>query len=644
MKNNDAKIIASMQALAMDGINKAGGGHMGMAIGAAPITYTIFKKFLRINKEHADWINRDRFILSAGHGSMSIYTIMNFLGLLDIEDIKKHKKLHSKTPSHPEIDATKYVEATTGPLGQGIAMAVGMAISERYLQKKYNKPGMNIIDHDVIALHGDGCVQEGIALEAIQLAGTLQLENLILIHDFNDIQIDSRASEVQKTNFIQYFKSCNFDTFVVLDPTSENIEAAIKKAKKSKKPSYIQVHTLIATHTPVENTSSGHNGTLNPEKTLEFKKVLGLSNTIPFEYDQDVYDEVRSSWETKNKAYKKWNSLFNKYSKQYPELHKELLDMYNNKIQIDFSDVKFEMTDTATRNYMVPMMNKLETYPNVIGGSADLAASTKIKFSKTIDEGGKNIKYGIREHAMSAINNGIYLHSHLRTIDATFFAFADYAKAAYRMGALMEIPSVHIFTHDSYQVGEDGPTHQPFDQLPMLRAMANMKVIRPCDESEMKAAFQRAFNQNKEQYAIIACRQNIKSFNLCDLEIKPAYHIIKKDKFDVSILATGSEVELAVEVAQKLDSQGVVAQVISVPLLQELVKDDELARSLGLHKAPIYAIEASSESMWYRLSKHNRVDTQLAESFGHSEAGDIVYKLKGFDAELISEKVTEFLK
>ncbi|MDJ1646977.1 transketolase-like TK C-terminal-containing protein [Mycoplasma phocimorsus] len=644
-QNLTKKAIASMRGIALDSINKAKGGHIGMAIGAAPITYTLFKDILNISKEEPKWINRDRFILSAGHGSMSMYSIMHFLGLLSKEDMQSHKTLHSKTPSHPEIDALEYVEATTGPLGQGIAMAVGMAIAEKYLASRYNKLGFKVINHNVFALHGDGCLQEGVALEAIQLAGTLKLNKLVLIHDFNNVQIDSRASEVNNIDFIKFFKSQNFNTIVVKEPTHENILNAINKAKKSQLPTYIQIHTIIAQNTPNADTPKGHNGTLDETNTLEFKKKIGLENTIPFEYDQDVYDFVQQSWVNKKKNFNKWTKQWKNYSVKYPELAKELLSIFKGEFTYDFSDIELKETNVPTRNYIVPVMKKLESSANILAGSADLAAATNVKFNASLQEGGKYIKYGIREHAMVAINNGIYLSSKLRTIDSTFLAFADYAKGALRLGSLMEIPSIHVFTHDSYQVGGDGPTHQPFDQIPMLRAMSNMKVIRPADGKEMLGAFQKALNQNKEQYSIIACRQAVKSFDLsCIKNLKPAYVISTSFKFDISLLASGSEVELAFQVADLLKKDGITAQVISVPILQDLVNNDKLIAELNLALAPAFAIEATSDSMWFRLSKYTKFDAFLANGYGYSADGPIVYKEKGFCPENISQIVKEFLK
>ncbi|MEE3928507.1 transketolase [Mycoplasmopsis ciconiae] len=648
MNKLEKKLVSSMQAIALDSINKAGQGHIGMAIGAAPITCTLFTKFLTINAQDPKWINRDRFVLSAGHGSMSIYSIMHFMGLLSKEDMQEHKHLHSKTPSHPEIDANDYIDATTGPLGQGIAMAVGMALSQKYLQSQYNKENYKVFDHDIYALHGDGCIQEGVALEAIQLAGTLKLDRLILIHDYNNVQIDSTSDEVNGIDLLKYFEAQNFSVFTADVNDYESIEKAIELAKKSNLPSYIQVKSIIAANTPVANQPKGHNGTLKPEATIEFKQKIGLQNTVAFEYDQDVYDYAQESWGPKQQKYDEWMQMYAKYKKQYPNEAATLEKITSNQQTFDLSKVEFTETNVATRNYIGTIMQYIDAhYPGVVGGSADLYGATKVGFAKQISKNeGANIRYGIREFAMAAINNGINLDSHLKTIDSTFLAFSDYMKAGIRLGALMEIPAIHVFTHDSYQVGGDGPTHQPFDQIPMLRAMANVEVIRPCDESEMLGAFQRALDSKTKQMAIIGCRQNLKSLNLLPKAQLPAAYVVKNQiNYDLSILASGSEVQLAIETAKILEEKySIKAQVISVPVLQELVVNDKLAQSLGLHLKPIYAIEATSDSMWFRLAKFNKFDAFLAQGYGWSEDGQKVYELKGFEPNKLSEKISEFLK
>lgn len=640
-KDINKQVIATMRGIAIDGINNAKGGHMGMAIGAAPISYSIVAKNLNFSSKNPKWINRDKFILSAGHGSMCYYSIMHLLGLLTIEDIKSHKKINSKTPSHPEIDKFKYVDASTGPLGQGIAMGVGMAISQKYLAKRYNKKDFNIIDHYVYVLHGDGCMQEGVALEAIALAGTMQLNKLILIHDFNETQIDSKSYEVNNVDFINYFKANHFSTFDVMSDSFEEINNAIQEAKKSNKPSYIRVHTTIAKNTPYENIPKGHNGYLNENQTIEFKKKCDLNNLIPFNYENDVYDYCLQLMKEKNLNYDNWVNLFSKYKKLFPNEYNELKQLIDNDIHFEFSKEIIKKTNVATRDYCAEILSYLESSPYIIGGSADLKSSTKIGFNIDLKDGGKNIKYGIREFAMSAINNGIYLASNLRTIDSTFLAFSDYAKGALRLGAIMKIPSIHVYSHDSYQVGGDGPTHQPYDQLTMLRAIDNFRVIRPCDESEVLYAFNYALNQNDKQIAIITARQNLHSYNMCDN--KAAYVIKKCNNFDISLLASGSEVSLAYELANDLINKNIKAQVISVPILQDLVNDENLIKSLNLDKKPMFVIEAANDYMWYKLSKYNKIASHFASSFGESISGEEIYKLKGFNTNYLLEKVINFL-
>ncbi|EFF41525.1 transketolase-like TK C-terminal-containing protein [Mycoplasmopsis alligatoris] len=649
MKNKiEKKFIASMQSIALDSINKAGQGHIGMALGAAPITFELIAKNMKFSATDPKWIDRDRFVLSAGHGSMSMYSVMHFLGLLSKEDMKNHKKIHSKTPSHPEIENTDFVDASTGPLGQGVAMGVGMALSQKYLQANFNKKDYEIVNHDVYVLHGDGCVQEGVALEAIQLAGTLNLNKLVLIHDYNDIQIDSRSNEVNGINLLEYFKAQHFNVFVADVNDHASIVKALLDAKNSDKPSYVQIKTIIAPHTHVADKSSGHNGILNVENTIKFKEEVGLKNTVPFDYDSDVYDYGQELLAKKEEVYEKWMNLYAAYKNAYPSEAKLFEQITSQDFKYDLTGVEFKETNVATRNYIGTIMQYIDAnYPNIVGGSADLYAATKVGFSKQlVAQGGKNIKYGIREFAMSAINNGIYLDSNLRTIDSTFLAFSDYMKPAMRLGALMNIPGIHVFTHDSYQVGGDGPTHQPFDQIPMLRAMSNMEVIRPCDESEMLAAFQYALDNRKNQIAIIGCRQPLKSFNLLPTKAKllNAYVVKNEIKYDLSILASGSEVELALKVAKELESLKIKAQVISVPHLQNLINDENLALSLGLDKKPIFAIEATSDSMWFRLSKYNKFDAFLSSGYGWSEDGQKVYELKGFNVDNLVTRVKKLLK
>ncbi|WP_310794919.1 transketolase [Mesomycoplasma molare] len=587
VRNDNKNFISTMRAIAIDGINKAKQGHIGMALGASEIFYSLVAKKMHFSSLNPKWIDRDRFVLSAGHGSMGLYSLYHLLGLLSIEDIKNHKEFNSKTPSHPEIDKLDYVDASTGPLGQGVAMAVGMAWSAHHLAEKFNQFDFKILNHSVFALCGDGDLQEGVALEAIQFAGTNKLNKLILIHDFNNVQIDSKASEVNNIDFANFFKSNNFNVIILKSNDPEEIEKAITRAKRNMRPTYIQVPTTIAFATPMANLSKGHNGILNETETIEFKKKLSLSTLIPFEYDSKAYELGNKMMHTKNASYKKWEAKFLIYKEKFPILAAELEKIINHQNEkFTFSDLKFKQSNVATRNYVGEIVDYLDkNYYTIIGGSADLRAATKVGFNDN-----KNIKYGIREFAMIAINNGIYLHSGLKTLASTFLVFSDYAKSALRLGALMEIPGVSIFTHDSYQVGGDGPTHQPVEQLTMLRSIPNYLVFRPADENEMLNSFKYALNLQKTPSAIIACRQEIKSFNKQGNEFKAGYFIKEEKEFDLTLLASGSEVELAYNVANELMKENIKANVVSVPSLQLLLEDEVLIKELKLDKKPLFAI------------------------------------------------------
>ncbi|WGI36968.1 transketolase [Mesomycoplasma lagogenitalium] len=640
-KENKLKLISAMRGIALDSINKAKQGHIGMALGASEIFYSLICENLKFTEKEPKWINRDRFVLSAGHGSMGMYAAYHFMNLLSVEDMKNHKEFNSKTPSHPEIDKLNLVDASTGPLGQGIAMAVGMAISQKYLANKYNKDRLEIIDHNVFVLCGDGDLQEGVALEAIQLAGTQRLGKLIIIHDYNNMQIDSKADEVNNLDFEKYFKAHNFTTIILKSNDIDEINKAIKQARLRTKPTYIQIPTTIAYKTKMQNSSKGHNGILNEQDTIEYKKSLKLTDLNPFEYSKDFY-QLGKYWLNKKEIFfSRWKSKMDKYRKAYPELANEIEQLKNKQYNFDFSNFKFNQTNVATRNYIGEIMNYIDNnFKFVMGGSADLRAATKVGFDKDF----KNIKYGIREFAMSAINNGIYLDSNIKTIGSTFLVFSDYAKAALRLGALMEIPSISIFTHDSYQVGGDGPTHQPIEQLTSLRSIPNYLVLRPADENEMLNAFKYALNSKTTPVAIIACRQELKSYNLQKTEFKAAYFIKNRDNFDISILASGSEVQLAEQVANELEKENIIANVISVPALQLLVNDQKLVLDLKLDLKPMFAIEASNDHLWYKLSKYNKFDAYLAKDFGHSAPGQFVYEHNGFNKNNLVNLVKEFLK
>ncbi|UVD81822.1 transketolase [Mycoplasma iguanae] len=637
-------LVSAMRGISLDAINHAKQGHLGMALGATNLIANLVGNVMKFTTKDPKWINRDRFVLSAGHGSLTIYSLYNFLGILNKEDLINHKILNSKTPSHPEMDKLEFVDASTGPLGQGIAMGVGMAIAQQYLAQKFNKKNYRIIDNHIFVVHGDGCIQEGVALEAIQLAGTLKLNKLILIHDYNAMQIDSSSAEVNNIDFQQYFKSQNFNVIIMENDNTQNFLAAIELAKKSDQPTYIQVRTEIAKGTAVANTPKGHNGILSPEATIQYKKALDFKTFEPFEYDESNYQYGAQIIKDKNQKYDQWKELFTEYSNHFPELANELLKLINNQLPLPSFDVSFAKSNLATRDYIPTIMEHIDQNAwNVLGGSADLKAACKVGWNLDFWQGGKNIKYGIREFAMTAINNGINLYSNFKTLDATFLVFSDYAKSALRLASLMELTNIHIYTHDSYQVGGDGPTHQPIEQITGLRSIPNFKVVRPCDESEMLLAFKKAFSSKKEQYAIIGCRQPLKSYNLAKNNLEAAYHIIENDHFQLTLLASGSEVELAEKVLNILKSENILAQLISVPILNDLVNDEVLIKKLKIDQKPIFAIEASNDSMWYKLATYNKFNGHFSDTFGASADGQIVYELHGFEANQIAQKILKWL-
>ncbi|TDV23539.1 transketolase [Mycoplasmopsis mustelae] len=631
--------IANMRAIAIDGINNAHQGHIGMALGASEIFYTMVGEVLKFSPQHPRWINRDRFVLSAGHGSMGLYSLYHLMGLLTLDDIKQHKLYNSKTPSHPEIEKLEYVDASTGPLGQGLAMAVGMALSNKHLSERFNQKNHKILNHNIFVLCGDGDLQEGVGLEAIAFAGTNKLDSLIIVHDYNNMQIDTSAAEVNNINLEKFFQAAHFKTIILNNNRPESIRRAIEQAKESLRPTYIQVPTTIAYGTKVANTPKGHNGILDPKATVEYKESLGLTHTKPFEYDPDAYEFGAQLIKAKNTLYSKWEKRFAKYKEEFPQLAAELQTIINKEKNFDFKGFKFKKTNTATRDYVDEIMVYLDTHhKNFLGGSADLRAATKVGFNSE-----RNIKYGIREFAMFAINNGINLHSGMPAFGATFLVFADYGKAALRLGSIMELPNIAVFSHDSYQVGGDGPTHQPVEQVGTLRSIPNYLVFRPADENEMLNSFKYALALKSTPSAIITTRQPIKSFNLQKDEFKAAYFIHSCQKAQLNLLASGSEVELIYNVSQKLMEQGIHANVISVPSLQLLLNNEDLIKELGLNKLPNFAAEATNDPLWFKLAQFNKFDAHLAKEFGHSAPGDFVYELNGFTVENVLAKVKSFL-
>ncbi len=646
------KYINAMRSLSIQAIEKAGQGHTGMAMSACPITYTLFTKFIKISKSSQKWINRDRFVLSAGHGSMSLYSPMHFAGFLSINDIKNHKKKGCKTPGHPEYEENNFVDASTGPLGQGVAMSVGMAIAEKYLSKKFK----SLINHYTYCLVGDGCIQEGISYESMSLAGKLGLNKLIVLHDSNDCQLDAKVNEAFNENLELRFKSMNWDYIKCLNDV-ESIELAIKQAQKNKKPTFIEVKTIIGEGTSCAGCNKSH-GLKVDEKEISFFENYFSVKAKGFKFDKEIYNYFNKNVTQRGeKKYQAWKEKIDKLSKENPRIYNEFKKWTSNKF-VDVSKIlkSDDVNDLqATRDFVGIYMNQISKnrVNDTIIGSADLASATKLSFDVKknfgIDSKYPEILYGIREFAMSGIQNGILLHGGLRSISSTFLSFSDYMKSSIRLGAMMKLNSSYVFTHDSYQVGGDGPTHQPFDQIPMLRAINGVYLYRPCDKVEALYTLNKLFSTKKETSIGIFTRQpisNVKGTNLDGCK-KGGYILQNKSNNDITIAASGSEVGLAFEIANELAKENINVKIVSIISLKKFLENDEKYISNTLSsKYGLLTIEASSDNTWYKMQKYaNNYYHQGAYTFGESMDGDQLYKEKGFNKEnLISIIKKEIIK
>ncbi|MGL6125262.1 MAG: transketolase [Metamycoplasmataceae bacterium] len=645
--SNEIKYVNAMRYFGLKSIQEAKGGHVGMTMSAAPITYTLFTKFININSNDGKWINRDRFVLSAGHGSMSVYPILHFSGLLGKDELKNFKKDNSKTPGHPEFEnePNNFIDASTGPLGQGFAMGVGMALAQKFLERKTENNFPKIFDHYTYVLVGDGDLQEGITYESTAIAGRLKLDKLIVLHDSNQFQLDSKVSDVSIENLKMRFES-NGWFYQKVSNDLKDIEKAIINAQGCGKPSFIEVITIIAEGLNTQASFKGHHGMVTEEDISKFNNHYETKFS-GWEMEDDVYKHFKKTVSERGLLkFEKWNSLVNKYKlNNSPELGE--IDLWvKNKVDFNkiLSKIKFEKNNLATRNYIKDLIFNLhKEAPNSFSLGVDVSSSTQIAISdKSFLEGGNAVYLGIREFAMAAITNGINLHGGLKIIGGTFLVFADYMKSAIRLGAMMKIPNIFAFTHDSYQVGGDGPTHQPFDQLPMLRAIENVNVHRPCDEIETKTALIEAFESKFETNILILSRQNLESFDenrSIDKIKKGAYSIIDCTNPDYVIAASGSEVSLSKLIAQKLKN----TRVVSVPCLDKLSKwsKNDLEELFKANKA-LVTIEASSDYKWLSIHQKNQKNIHIgAFEFGKSMDGEELYKQKGFDIDKIIKRIND---
>ncbi|MFQ7168107.1 MAG: transketolase, partial [Streptococcus sp.] len=574
--------VNAIRFLGVDAINQSNSGHPGVVMGAAPMGYTLFTRQMHVNPEVPNWINRDRFVLSAGHGSMLLYALLHLSGFKDlsIEELKQFRQWGSKTPGHPEFGHTVGVDATSGPLGQGIAMAVGMAQAERFLASRYNKEGFPIFDHYTYVIAGDGCFMEGVSAEASSYAGLQKLDKLIVLYDSNDINLDGETKDSFTEDVRARYEAYGWNTEFVQDGTDiEAINAAIESAKASGKPSLIEVKTVIGHGAPNKQGTNGvHGAPLGPDETAAARENLGW-NHAPFEIPKEVYADFKENTVDRGRqAYDTWVALVDEYKQSYPELGSELARILEGKDAVEFQPSDFPAVENgysqATRNSSQDALNVIaDKVPTFLGGSADLAHSnmTYIKSEGLQDDEhrlNRNIQFGVREFAMGAILNGMSLHGGLRVYGGTFFVFSDYVKAAVRLSALQGLPVTYVFTHDSIAVGEDGPTHEPIEHLAGLRAIPNLNVYRPADARETQAAWYQAVTSKSTPTALVLTRQNLTVEEGTDFDkVSRGAYVVHETAadFDTILLASGSEVNLAVASAKALESEGYKVRVVSVP-------------------------------------------------------------------------------
>lgn len=659
MNKMDTLTINTLRFLSAEAIQKAKSGHPGLPLGAAPAAYTLWAKALKANPADPQWKDRDRFILSAGHGSALLYSLLHLFGYgLTIEDLQNFRQRNSLTPGHPEFRHTTGVEVTTGPLGQGIANAVGMALAESHLAAKFNTPEFKVVDHYTYALCGDGCLQEGVASEAASLAGTMGLSKLIVLYDSNHITIEGDTATAFSEDVLKRFAAYGWHTQEVADGNDvDAILAAIEAAKAADQPSIIKIETQIGYGAPnKQGKASAHGEPLGEEEILLAKKNLGWEYDAPFFVPEEVRAHIAEITAAGAKAEADWKEMFRAYSEKYPELAKEYEVWHSEELPVDLledEDFWKNEGDLATRAASEKVLQKVaKVVPNLCGGSADLAPSNKslmkerAYYSKE-DPSGSNVHFGIREFAMTAMANGMSVHGGVRPYVAGFFVFADYMKAGLRMEALMGLPVISILTHDSIGVGEDGPTHQPIEHLAMLRSLPNYNVFRPCDTRETAAGWYIALNSKTTPTALILSRQNLPALEgTGKAALKGAY--VLKDCAgtpDVLLMASGSEVELIVKAADVLAEKGVKARVISMPCWEVFEAQDAAYKESVMPKAvrARLAVEAASDFGWYKYIGMDG-DIICMDGFGASAPAGQLFKDFGFTVENVVEKAMALVK
>ncbi|MGJ9383546.1 transketolase [Salipaludibacillus sp. CF4.18] len=655
--------INTIRTLSIDSIEKAQSGHPGMPMGAAPMAYKLFSEYMNHNPANPDWFNRDRFILSAGHGSMLLYSLLHLHGYdLKMEDLKEFRQWGSRTPGHPEVGETPGVEATTGPLGQGLAMSVGFAMAERHLAATYNRDQYNVVDHFTYSICGDGDLMEGVSAEASSLAGHLKLGRLIVMYDSNNISLDGDLHESFSESVEGRYKAYGWQVIRVENGNDlEEISKAIASAKDDDRPTLIEVKTVIGYGSPNKSGKSASHGAPLGEDEIKLTKD---AYKWTFEEDFHVPDEVRAHYEKLAEKGKQkeeaWNDMFEGYNKAHPELAAKLKTVIKGELPKGWAEdvpVYEEGDKAATRASGGDVLNALaKKVPSLIGGSADLASSNKTmlkgeeNFSRN-NYGGRNIWFGVREFAMAAAANGMALHGGVRPYVATFFVFSDYLRPAIRLSSIMNVPVTYVFTHDSVAVGEDGPTHEPVEQLSALRAIPGLSVIRPADGNEVAAAWKIALETKDQPTALVLTRQDLPTLPASK---ENAYEGVKKGAYVVSkasgnvdglLLATGSEVSLAVEAQKALDKEGIQVSVVSMPSWDrfELQSVEYKESVLPKHIKLRLGIEMAVTLGWDRYTG-DQGSVLGIDTFGASAPGDRIMKEYGFTVESVVSRFKQLVE
>ena len=656
IRNVDELCVASIRATCIDMINKSKSGHPGACLGIAPIIYELYKDFVVANPFQPNWINRDRVVLSAGHASALLYTILHLCSYdISIDDLQEFRQFGSKTPGHPEVNVTPGVDAGSGPLGQGIAQAVGMAMAETMLSAQY---GSKLYNHYTYCICGDGCLEEGISQEAISFAGLQRLNKLILIYDSNDVTLDGALKNSSDDDVITRFLSAHWNVIYVKDGNNlKKIKRAISNAQLSiDKPTLVMVKTIIGYGSKNQGTNKVHGSPLGEEDGLNAKLSYGYTYP-PFEIPQEVYDHLKDTFLKRGElAYQKYQNVISKLQENDPYLYTKIMELSTNNVR-DYLNEKHlamdELDSESTRNTSLRVLNYYhELLSNFVGGSADVASSVMTKLANGTtysykNRKGTNINWGIREFFMCSAANGILLHGGLRTYVGSFLVFSDYSKAAIRLAALQQLPSIYLFSHDSLAVGEDGPTHQPVEQLAALRAIPNLNVFRPCDAKETYASYRLALESNKTPSAIILTRQNLpllKNSSNYDL-VKKGGYIISKERGnypEFTIIASGSEVSLALDVKKYLYSLGLDIRVVSMPCVELFEAQDNAYQTsvLGKDYAHRISIEMGSTLGWHKFAKFSIG----VDKFGASGKANDVIKNFGFTKETIAKIILDHIR